>query len=40
MQQYEVNARWQVEMAPFFGLPVGAWSDTGAENLEEIFHLD
>ena len=37
---WEVNARWQAEMAPFFELPAGAQPDTGGETLEEIFHLD
>jgi L-rhamnose mutarotase len=40
MQQHEVNARWQAEMAPFFELPAGVQPDTGGETLEEIFHLD
>lgn len=40
MQQYEVNARWQADMAPFFDLPDGERPDTGGEELEEIFHLD
>lgn len=40
MDQTEVNARWQAEMAPLFELPEGARPDTGAERLEEIFHLD
>jgi len=40
MQDYEVNARWQAEMAPFFELPAGEAPDTGGERLEEVFHLD
>jgi L-rhamnose mutarotase len=40
MQGYEVNARWQAEMASFFELPAGEQPDTGGERLEEIFHLD
>jgi L-rhamnose mutarotase len=40
MEQTEVNARWQADMAPFFDLPTGARPDTGGEPLEEIFHLD
>jgi L-rhamnose mutarotase len=40
MQRYEVNARWQAEMAPFFELQSGEHPDTAGETLEEIFHLD
>jgi L-rhamnose mutarotase len=40
MQQTEVNARWQAEMASFFELPPGGRPDTAGERLEEIFHLD
>ena len=40
MQQHEVNARWQADMAPFFDLPDGERPDTRGEELEEIFHLD
>lgn len=40
MQRYDVNVRWQAEMAPFFELPTGEQPDTGGERLEEIFHLD
>ena len=40
MEQTEVNARWQAEMAPFFDLPSGERPDTRGERLEEIFHLD
>ncbi len=40
MEQTDVNARWQADMAPFFELPEGARPDTGGERLEEIFHLD
>jgi L-rhamnose mutarotase len=39
MEQTDVNARWQAEMASFFELPDGARPDTGGERLEEIFHL-
>jgi len=39
MEQTEVNARWQAEMAPFFELPAGERPDTGLERLEEVFHL-
>lgn len=40
MEQTDVNARWQADMAPFFELPEGARPDTSGERLEEIFHLD
>jgi L-rhamnose mutarotase len=40
MEQTEVNARWQAEMAPFFELPEAERPDTAGERLEEIFHLD
>ena len=40
MEQTDVNARWQAEMAPFFELPDGGRPDTSGERLEEIFHLD
>jgi L-rhamnose mutarotase len=39
MDEREVNARWQAEMAPFFQLPADARPDTGLERLEEVFHL-
>ena len=39
MEEREVNARWQADMAPFFELPGGARPDTGLERLEEVFHL-
>ena len=39
MEETDVNARWQADMAPFFELPEGARPDTGFERLEEIFHL-
>jgi len=39
MEDTDVNARWQTDMAPFFELPEGARPDTGFERLEEIFHL-
>lgn len=38
MQDTDVNARWQAEMAPMF--EVQAAPDTTLERLEEIFHLD
>ncbi|MGN6872283.1 MAG: L-rhamnose mutarotase [Solirubrobacteraceae bacterium] len=39
MEETEVNARWQAEMAEFFELPDGARPDTGFTRLAEIFHL-
>ena len=36
MDERHVNARWQAEMAPFFG----ARADTSLVRLEEVFHLD
>lgn len=39
MDEHEVNARWQAEMAPFFALPGDARPDTGLIRLEEVFHL-
>jgi L-rhamnose mutarotase len=39
MEEREVNARWQAEMAQFFELPGGERPDTGLERLKEIFHL-
>ena len=38
MQDQEVNARWQAEMAQMFTLQ--AAPDTTLERLPEIFHLD
>lgn len=40
MEQTEINARWQSEMAPFFDLRQDERPDTAGEQLEEIFHLD
>jgi L-rhamnose mutarotase len=40
MEETEVNARWQAEMAPFFDLSPGSRPDTAGDQLEEIFHLD
>jgi L-rhamnose mutarotase len=40
MEETDVNARWQAEMAEFFELPGGERPDTGLERLEEAFHLD
>ena len=39
MEETEVNARWQREMAPFFEGLGGQRPDEGLELLEEIFHL-
>jgi L-rhamnose mutarotase len=39
MEETEVNARWQAEMAEFFELPSGERPDTGLRRLEEVFHL-
>ena len=39
MQEREVNARWQSDMAPFFELPEDGRPDTGFQRLDEIFHL-
>ena len=39
MQDSEVNARWQAEMAPFFELEDGASPDLAMRPLQEIFHL-
>ena len=39
MEETEVNARWQREMAPFFEGLDGQRPDEGLELLEEIFHL-
>lgn len=39
MQDYEVNARWQAEMAPFFQSTGGA-ADKAMTPLEEVFHLE
>jgi L-rhamnose mutarotase len=40
MDETEVNARWQAEMAELFELPGGERPDTGLQRLQEIFHLD
>ena len=39
MEETDVNARWQAEMAEFFELPSGERPDTGFTRLQEIFHL-
>lgn len=40
MEQKEVNARWQAQMAPFFENDLDVRPDEGFLKLEEIFHLD
>lgn len=40
MQEREVNAGWQAEMAPFFLALGGKNPDEGFVRLEEVFHLD
>ncbi|MGA3096820.1 MAG: L-rhamnose mutarotase [Bryobacteraceae bacterium] len=39
MEAFEVNARWQKEMAPFFTALAGR-PDENMAPLEEVFHLD
>ena len=39
MAAYEVNRKWQTEMAEFFDMG-GAHADRSMSNLEEVFHLD
>jgi L-rhamnose mutarotase len=39
MQDAEINAKWQAEMAPYFLLD-GRAPDQAMSPLEEIFHLD
>jgi L-rhamnose mutarotase len=39
MEEREVNARWQADMAPFFELAEGR-PDTALRRLDEVFHLD
>jgi len=40
MAQTDVNARWQVQMAPFFADLGGQRPDQGFRRITEIFHLD
>jgi L-rhamnose mutarotase len=40
MKKHPVNARWQLEMSPFFETVEGALPDDRIFQLEEIFHLD
>ncbi|TDC01561.1 L-rhamnose mutarotase [Micromonospora fluostatini] len=39
MQDHEVNARWQAEMAPFFLDLDGAAADRAMRPLDEVFNL-
>ena len=39
MEQTDVNARWQAEMAPFFEGLEDQRPDEGLQLLDEIFHL-
>jgi L-rhamnose mutarotase len=39
MEQTDVNARWQAEMAEFFELPSTERPDTSMRRLTEVFHL-
>jgi len=39
MEEREVNAQWQAEMAPFFELPETERPDSSLQRLEEVFHL-
>jgi L-rhamnose mutarotase len=40
MKNYEVNARWQTEMAPFFEALGESGADDNMVPLAEVFHLD
>jgi len=40
MQATDVNARWQAEMAEFFGELDGLAPDEGFLVLDEVFHLE
>ncbi|WP_031511318.1 L-rhamnose mutarotase [Streptomyces megasporus] len=40
MEETEVNARWQAEMAEFFESPDGELPDRAMRPLTEVFHLD
>ncbi len=39
MAEFEVNARWQAFVAPFFELPGGAQADEAMTALEPVFYL-
>jgi L-rhamnose mutarotase len=40
MKEYPVNARWQVEMVPFFEDLENGGPDDHMKPLQEVFHLD
>jgi L-rhamnose mutarotase len=40
MEETDVNARWQAEMAGFFQDLAGRRPDEGLLQLDEVFHLD
>ena len=40
MDETDVNARWQQEMAPFFASPEPSRPDQMMVALEEVFHLE
>jgi L-rhamnose mutarotase len=40
MAREEVNARWQIMMAPYFENLGDAHPDQGLVQLEEVFHID
>ncbi|MBI5302663.1 MAG: L-rhamnose mutarotase [Chloroflexi bacterium] len=40
MAKEEINAKWQVFMAPYFENLGGAHADESMIELEEVFHLD
>ena len=40
MEQRDVNARWQAEMAPFFEALDGRRPDEGFVRLQEVFNLE
>jgi L-rhamnose mutarotase len=40
MEQRDVNARWQAEMAPFFADLNGRRPDEGFVRLQEVFNLE
>jgi L-rhamnose mutarotase len=40
MKGYDVNQRWQQEMAPFFEQLGEGGADDNMVSLEEVFHLD
>jgi L-rhamnose mutarotase len=40
MEERDVNARWQRDMAPFFAEAGGVGDGTGFRELREVFHLD